>query len=241
MALELNFTITQDDNCDKLTFIETTGAYSSPDNEGGYGTPNPLFSEIGFTQLIVELPDGSTKYVKKGYTPTSGTSPNGTYNIVPDDIDYTGFPNGVYNMEFEAYLNVSTPSGGLVNGTKYAVVGGTITYGSSNYEDTDVFTAGSVDTYTVVSGAPLILPLEATKNCNVLIYCHLRSCLRKLMLERCTSDCDCKETLGDKVSELVIDFNAAVLAFNNQNYKCASDTIARLEKACGGICNDCNC
>lgn len=240
MALELNFTITQDDDCDILTFTETTGAYSSPDNEGGYGAPNPAHTDIVFTQLIATLPDAQVKYIKKGYTPTAAASPNGTFNIVPDDIDYTGFPNGVYNLELEVYSG-NIASGALVNGTKYVVTGGSITYNGTSYSEGDTFTANSTDTFVVATGSPVVSSLLSSKDCNVLVYCHLRACLRKLMLERCTEGCDCKETLGDRVAELVIDFNAAVLAFNEQNYKCASDTIERLEKACSGICNDCGC
>ena len=240
MPLQLNFTITQDDDCDILTFTETTGSYASPDNEGGYGTPNPAHTDIVFTQLLATLPDTQVKTIRKGYTPSAAASPNGTFNIVPNDIDYTGFPNGVYNLELEAYSG-NTTSGNLVNGTKYAVTGGSINYNNAIRAEDTVFTATSVDTFATQTGSPVVSPLLSAKDCNVLVYCHLRACLRKLMLDRRTEDCECKETLGDRVAELVIDFNAAVLAFNEQNYKCASDTIERLEGYCSGLCNDCGC
>ena len=239
MALILDFTITQPTDCNNITFTETTGEYSSPDNEGGYGTPNPIYNTVLYTLLEVTMPDGTVKIIDKGYKPTQNASPNGTFDISASDLGYTTMPNGIYNFNYKIYSNnIGTTS--IVQDTEYIVRSGTISYDGTTYEQGDTFIGTATTTYTNVSGSATVSSLLAIKDCNFLIYCNLRECLRKLMLMRC-DDCDCKDAIAEGVTELVIDFNAAVLAFNLGNYDCAKDTIERLEKSCSGICNDCNC
>lgn len=235
MALTLDFTITQPTDCNNITFTEITG-----DGTGGYGDAgNPVFSDIGATLLTVTIPNGNIVPIYKAYLPTQNASPNGTFDISASDISFNTMPNGVYNFLYESFDNVDVTSGNLVTGTKYIVSTGTIVYEGETYETGETFTATTELTYSE-SVAATVFSLLAVKDCNFLIYCNLRECLRKLMLMRC-DDCDCKDAIAEGVTELVIDFNAAVLAFNLGNYDCAKDTIERLEKSCSGICNDCNC
>lgn len=235
MALLLDFTITQPTDCDNITFTETTG-----NGVGGYGdSGNPVYTDVGTSRLVVQTPDGNTSIVFVDYKPTQNASPNGTFDINASLLNFSSMPNGVYNFKFELYDNISVVSGLLVQGTKYIVQTGSIVYDGETYNTGDAFVATATTTYTP-TGVVNILALINEKDCNFLIYCNLRECLRKLMLMRC-DDCDCKDAISDGVTEMVIDFNAAVLAFNLGNYKCAADTIARLEKSCSGICNDCDC
>lgn len=39
---------------DKLILDDTTGAYSSPDNEGGYGAPNPERVDLGLLMVVTQ-------------------------------------------------------------------------------------------------------------------------------------------------------------------------------------------
>jgi hypothetical protein len=235
MALIVDFTIEQSSDCKTITVTETTG-----DGAGGYGDAgNILYTSVANTNLIVVTPDGTARNVNKAYLPTQAASPNGSFDVVAEDLGYTIIPNGVYGMTLELY-SIDTPSGGLVEGTKYIVTGGTVTYDGTTYAENETFVATAVDTYTENTPASVNV-LEAKKECNLLITCGLLSCLKTLMLQRCEAPCDCRDDFHAAMNELIIDYNAAQLAFNEQNYKCANDTITRLEKNCSGICNDCGC
>ena len=237
MALAVDFTFGQSADCKTITFTETTG-----DATGGYSDAgNPAYSAVTNTLLEVVLPNSSTVKVHKDYLPTQDVAPNGTKAYLAEDVGYTtNFPNGVWDVTFKVFT-IDTPSGGLVQGTEYIVTGtgGQITYDGNIYKENELIVATAVTTY-VEDTACSVNVLEAKKNCNFLIYCGVRECLKKLMLQRCGS-CDCREDFHRAMNELIIDFNAAQLSFTEKNYKCANDTIKRLEKQCGGICNDCGC
>jgi hypothetical protein len=233
----LNFTFAQSADCDTLTFTETTG-----DGTGGYSDGgNPAFSDVKNTLLKIEFPDGTTGNIHKSYLPTQDASPNGTKDYVASDFGYTKIPNGVWEVTFNIYTT-DTASGALVNGTEYIVTGsgGQITYDGTVYTENETFVAGATATYTE-DVACEVNELHATKTCNVLFYCGVKKCLKDLMLLRCGNECDCRDDFHEAMNELIIDMNAAILAFDALNYACANKTIKRLEKHCGGICNDCGC
>ena len=237
MALTLNFTISQSTDCGTLTFTETTGNAA-----GGYGDAgNPVYTAVKNTLLRITLPNATTLNVHKDYLPAAAASPNGTKDYVPADVGYSEMPNGVWDITFKVYTT-DTASGAIANGTEYIITGagGSITYDGTTYTQNQVFTGTAATTY-VENVACEVNVLEATKQCNFLIYCGVRDCLKTLLLSRCKSSCDCRDDFHAAMNELVVDFNAAQLAFTAQNYECANDTILRLEKQCSGICDDCNC
>lgn len=237
MALTLDFSIAQSTDCGTLTFTETTG-----DGTGGYGDGgNPLYTAIKNTILRIELPNGTILNVHKDYLPAQAANPNGTKDYLPADVGYSAFPNGVWDITFKVYIT-DTASGAIANGTEYIVTGaaGSITYDGTTYTQNQTFTGTTVTTYTE-NVACEVNAFATSKQCNFLIYCGLRDCLKTLLLSRCKEPCDCRDDFHAAMNELVIDFNAAQLAFTAQNYKCANDTILRLEKQCSGICDDCDC
>lgn len=234
MALELNFTITQEEDCDTVTFTETTGV-----DGNGYNSSTVEWNDVDYTHLRVTVPNGDTLLIQKGHTPNvDGT---GSFDIVSTDLNYTSFPNGVYSYDYEVFT--TDTSGVLVDNALYVIVSGTLTL--NNGGSLITYQTGSLITWkasnVIETNTATFAKRTHIKTCNAFVYCNLRNCLRKLMLDRCQSDCDCKETIAENVAELVIDFNAAVLAFNEENYKCATETMERLEKICDGICNDCGC
>ena len=229
----LDFTFTQSADLGTLTFQETSG-----NGVGAYdGTPD--YTEVKNTVLKIKFPDGTESYINKGYLPDQNASPNGSQLYTPSDFGYTAFPNGVWDVTFKVFTT-DTPSGSLSNGTEYIVTGGTITYDGDTLAAGTVFTATSEDSYTEVTAAEVNV-LEGEHTCNILIYGNVQDCIRTLLLQRCGEHCDCREDFHLAMNELVIDITAAQVAFNNNNYTCANDTILRLAKACGGICNDCGC
>jgi len=59
MALSLNISVTTLTS-GGFTFSETTGSYSSPNNEGGWGAPNPTLMDATAAVLDVYIPDSTT-------------------------------------------------------------------------------------------------------------------------------------------------------------------------------------
>ncbi len=53
MALQPNFTFEQQCNCKEVLFNDTTGAYASPGNTGGYGAPNLASSAVTFSRVEI--------------------------------------------------------------------------------------------------------------------------------------------------------------------------------------------
>ena len=237
MALKPTFTLEQSADCITLTLKETTGLYDATTNDGGYGTPNPAESTIINTNFVFTLPDDSVINLSNGVTPdTGGVS---SVDFTAAQLGYTAPPSGVYNIEYELFSIAN--SAVVTDGTRYIVTGGgSITYNGQTYFSNQTFTATSVSSFTI-NGSCTVNPLAHTKNCNFLIFCGVQSCLKQLLLERCNEPCDCRDDFHAAMNELVIDFNAAQLAFSAGNYKCANDTMQRIEKNCGGICDDCGC
>jgi hypothetical protein len=238
MALTLSFTVAQSADCDTLTFTETTG-----DQTGGYGDAgNPLHTDVKNTRLEITLPDDSEVVVDKSYLPAQAADPNGTFDFFPADVGYDAFPNGVWDVIFKVYTTDTAP-GAIVEGSEYIVTGAgySITYDGNSYTDGETFIGTSEASYSVIAGTGEVNILEAQESCGALVHCGVRECIKTLMLQECGKDCDCRDDFMDAINMIVIDYNTAQLAFNDQNYDCASAILKRLEEACGGICDKCNC
>lgn len=237
MPFNPDFTFAQSADCGTITFTETTG-----NGTGGYSdSGNPAYSAVTNTVLVIKFPDGATKDIHKDYLPTQDASPNGTIDYNNVDFGYSQVPSGVFDVTYKVFTT-DTATGALVGGTEYIVTGdgAEILYNGVSYYENDRFTAVSgIDAYQEIAPAQVNV-LAGEKQCNFLIYCGVRMCLKKMMLQTCGS-CNCKADLKEALTELVVDFNAAQLAFNESNYACANKTLLRLEKQCSGICNDCGC
>ena len=235
--LTLGFTFAQSADCDTLTFTETTG-----NGTGGYGDAgNPVYTDVKNTDLVIVFPDGTSARVNKGYTPSAAANPNGSQTYLASDFGYSSIPDGVWDVTFNVYTT-DTASGNLIPSQTYIVTGanGAITYDGKVYIENEVFVATSETTY-IENVACEVNLLVASESCNFFMYCGVRSCLKSLMLQRCGNECDCREDFHSAMNELIVDFNAAQLAFTEKNYQCANKTLTRLAKMCGGICNDCGC
>jgi hypothetical protein len=246
MALTLNFTIAQSADCKTITFTETTGNGTDGYADGS----NIAHTAVENSDLVIKFPDDTSSRINKSYTPSQAASPNGTLDYVASDFGYSSIPSGVWDITFNIYKADATANvdqgdgthGVIVSGTTYIVTNsGSVTYNGVAYAQNETFVGVAGQAYYAKAGSAIVSVFEAKKQCNFLIYCGVKECLKTLLLQRCESDCGCSEDYHDAMNELIIDFNAAQLAFTAQNYLCANETIQRLEKSCAGICNDCGC
>jgi len=232
MAFIPTYTIVQSIDGLSLLFTETTGNSST-----GYdGTP--LFSSIVDTQFKFTTPLGVVSNQVNSYLPTGNTSPNGSFTFTPSNFAMSKFENGAWQLELKYIIKVI--SGQIEPGITYTVVGGLIIYNGNSYTVGTTF-VGITGVIAYTSAEGIYATYTVVSSCYFLIYHDVKQCLKSLMLLRCQNNCDCKDDYDFAVSELVIDMNTALLAFQNNSYKCANDILTRISKSCAGFCNDCNC
>ena len=219
MALTLNFTIAQSADCKTITFTETTGNGTDGYADGS----NIAHTAVENSDLVIKFPDDTSSRINKSYTPSQAASPNGTLDYVASDFGYSSIPSGVWDITFNIYKADATANadqgdgthGVIVSGTTYIVTNsGSVTYNGVAYTQNETFVGVAGQAYYAKAGSAIVSVFEAKKQC---------------------------KDYHDAMNELIIDFNAAQLAFTAQNYLCANETIQRLEKSCAGICNDCGC
>lgn len=106
MALSTNFTIT--DNGDTLTYKETTGAYASPANVGGWGAPNPVVGDATSCVLKVGVP-GNVDLVVLDLSDTFPTTDvDQEFEITTTLLGITCFVGGVYKFILETVVGETT-------------------------------------------------------------------------------------------------------------------------------------
>jgi len=106
----------------QLTFTDTTYAYATPNNTGGYGTPNPSYSDISHTEFVVTRPDGQVIAFDIGYVPNAA---NNVAIITAANLGYdpTGpISDGVYKIVFNVYATPSSSECLLASTTVYTVL-----------------------------------------------------------------------------------------------------------------------
>lgn len=99
--LTTNFSILEKIGCSSFNFTDTTGTYNSTTNPGGYGTPNPSYSDITETEIAVTRPDGTVVTITD-FIPTSG---NQVKNITAYRLGFNDgyLSDGVYTIVYSVF------------------------------------------------------------------------------------------------------------------------------------------
>lgn len=98
--LAINFAFQSQTGCGALQFTDTTGVYNAQTNPGGYGGPNPNYSDIGYTILTFELSNGSTVEIG-AFIPTQATP---SIIIYASDLGYSGLiPDQIMNVNYQVF------------------------------------------------------------------------------------------------------------------------------------------
>lgn len=114
MGLSLDFNIKQSDNAKELRFTEQTGAYSSPNNIGGWGAPNALTAGPHNIIDILVTPPNSPEVTINLISPVSGfptTNKSLEKIIKSQDVGLDAnveLPDGIWIIKYE----VETPGEG---------------------------------------------------------------------------------------------------------------------------------
>ena len=109
MAVLLNFSVCSSSDCTELTFIETTGAYSSA-NATGWGSPNELTSDATAATLAITTPAATTTTLNIISLFPQSVS-NIEYIITLASVGYTAvtaFPNGIYTFVYTVTTSTTT-------------------------------------------------------------------------------------------------------------------------------------
>ncbi len=97
MALQINFSTTQGNDCTSFVLTDETGSYSALTNPGGFGTPNPNVSDILTCTVDITLPDGTILTGLSCILPSLGTETE----FDSTDLGLSGdLPEGVYKLNY---------------------------------------------------------------------------------------------------------------------------------------------
>lgn len=243
MALQVEYTIVQPNDCLSMTISDTTPDYDVVTSPGGYGAPNKTRASVSGTLFHV-TPSGSTTItaLQKTFLPTTSTTKT---SILNTDLGVSSLATGCYTIKYEAYAG-STASGEIVAGTRYMVTSAgvnTATYNGVAYGEGTVFVGLSgITTYTE-SGTLDVSPLESSVENKLLYTCPLRACLIELYKNN-LSNASIKnpifpEKYIDTLTKLDIDFNSAIISFEENMVTLACDAILGIETECANFLNRC--
>jgi hypothetical protein len=107
MALVLNGTTSVVNDCASLLFTDTTGIRSGG-NLGGYGTPNPNYTDIAsVTFTLIDSSALTVGVATTGWIPNLGTPINDSLYLFPSDfgLSITTFANDTYSLLYTVTLN----------------------------------------------------------------------------------------------------------------------------------------
>jgi hypothetical protein len=127
--LTVGFSITEAVGNGSLVFADTTGAYNSGTNPGGYGAPNPAYGDITSTLIKVTLENGTVINFST-FIPTSPTV--NTFTV------YTGTQCQVGHSN--QYLLLYGNSQACIMGQIQALLQGTCVCADENCDKTDYVT-----------------------------------------------------------------------------------------------------
>lgn len=244
MALSVNYKIIQPNDCESIVIQDTTGNYDASTNPGGYGAPNEARADIKGTLFTLTEPDTETTTIfQKNYLP----DPEGTQaSILNTDLGVSFIATKCYSMLYEVFAG-DIASGAIVEGQRYLVTdavtpGDNLTYDGVTYEEGEAFTGvAGVTTYSE-SGAVDVPELVSSRDNNFLFWCSVRKCIKDLMLLN-GSDKSVKGTFSsdfiEKLVELDMDLNSAIMAFEENMTDCACESILRIAQDCSEFTGKC--
>jgi len=213
MALENFITITENDGCQSINFIISTGSYNATTNPGGFGVPNPA-SSVMTSMTILVLPYGFTA----GYTFTftlssnvitaaTSTAPNGTITDIYSSLTSTVFP--------------------FSSDAPFVITGAMLGYGTSSQIPSDCFyfemnMSDGTTTYTAT--------LDYLTTC---VAC----CCVRTMEAALDGDCDCEADNVKSAARGRILLNCAIWAMEDNSVDKAHTIINKVTEICGKNCN----
>jgi hypothetical protein len=114
MSLEISRTICVRCDLKLFTVTDTTGSYDATSNPGGYGSPNPLTSDVTAAYITVTKSDG-TIYTIDCY-PTLPNDGGTTFSVTSEDIGQAADEQFLDDISLIEYTVL-----GVSSGTPFAV------------------------------------------------------------------------------------------------------------------------
>ncbi len=202
MALTLDFSVCQSENCESFDITEDTGVYSAL-NLGGYGAPNLLTTDVLTATVAVTALGESTPLATVNVYPTLPSSAEGEDTISNTDLGYSAtesIPDGVYQVLYTITGTLAV-TGASVGSSTFTVAGDrsgvfivgdtfTVTGGATN-AGTYTVTAISYSSSTTINVTPA--PASATITSNVINFSEYTS---QYILFTCTSEACISTKLG---------------------------------------------
>lgn len=204
MALAYKSKYSQYPDYSKFQFLDTTGAYNSTTNVGGFGTPNPLVNEVLIMSMAITKPDTTT------FLPS--TNP---LDIYTKDVHFGSvggvLPNLTGVLQDVTALELGYTNGKLVPGIYYvniqgsgtSIEAGDFTFNQQYY----IYSDGSIDCCLT----KMLLSGKITDCCG------------------CGGDNPVKSAMVGKMY-----LKAAGFAFKAQSYNKAAEFLIQAQEVCDG-------
>ena len=149
--LTTRFSIQENIGNGAIVFTDTTGTYNAQTNPGGYGTPNPAYSDITSTLLRITLENGTvidiTNFIPTAIAPsvTLTAATLGYTNNIPDQIiQFTYFIYTTVGQCQVGYANnyilISGNSTACIMGQIQGLLNGDCSCSDDNCSNTDYIT-----------------------------------------------------------------------------------------------------
>lgn len=198
----------QSSDCTTLYTKDSTGAYNATTNTGGYGTPNPAYTDVTTIILRMGRPNSSTTVditLDGSSTPTAVqyANPAGvdTYPFTSINVGQSttseALTDGVYPLqEFVCYLNTdnSTDVTATNGSTSIYLSGGGATFDTDcNYIMLPDGVLYEIASYVSNVSAVLVLPYEGSTitdyiwsyvyngTAQLITYCNAQSCMTNIL------------------------------------------------------------
>jgi hypothetical protein len=98
--LGTSFNLVENTGCSSITFTDTTGVYNASTNPGGYGTPNPNYSDISYTLITITLENGQVIEISD-FVPTESVP---YFTIPAITLGYDGvIPDQVITVDYQIF------------------------------------------------------------------------------------------------------------------------------------------
>jgi hypothetical protein len=251
LSIKLAGTV-NDKTASEILFKDTTGAYASPSNTGGYGVANDFITPTyGFLRWKYWTDTAWVNTFLDSLTDILGSD---GLTRTPTEAGLTGdvFSDGIHQVEYVP-LNSAAVSAVFTNGSKTVTFSGwdptaiaseLVAFiagvsGGANTTDileVDTFTSTTITLKEAFTGTTQTVALYfgPVKDIKILVNKAAEACIAKTLASGTTVDCGCA-TNSDNVTKMIQWRFTADVLFDCEDYVGAHNTLVQINRVCNPL------
>lgn len=235
MAIALTLDITKASDCKSLTIAETTGAYNSTTNLGGYNSPNFTVADVTAATIDFTRLNSTNTYTVDVYPTLPTTSSSTTFLIDSSDVGFgsgEAISDGIYELTYTVtgHFNITALSTGsktftvagdktevFAIGDTFEITGSTNNNSTFTIVDITLSAGNTIFTVSETVGATVDGQINFSFNTSYhLIFCCTATCClndKRSQLDNCECS-DCNDDLLNLINKIRTFLEAAIDAAN---------------------------